>query len=68
MVLAATSSNSERRQPGLDESILGGSDPGQMSWSQPFSGSSALHSAGSNTRNRDICGCCSSSPWTGWFG
>jgi hypothetical protein len=52
MVLAATSSNTERRHPELDELILGGSDPGQTSWSQPFSGSTALNSAGSNTRNR----------------
>jgi len=61
-VLAATSSNTERQHPELDELILGGSDPGQTSWSQPLSGSTAqLGTSGHGSSS--TCGNTTSHHW-----
>ena len=59
MVLAATSSNTERHHPELDDLILGGSDPGHTSWSQPFSSSTALNSARPDTAAEKSSAYCS---------
>src|SRR5450755_230521 len=55
MVLAATSSNTERRRPELDELILG--DPGQTSWSSRSRARQRSNSARPNARHCGMCGC-----------